>query len=310
MSGITMIDLLRQAKDGTLTRGKLVSDFLQGSNLDLTGGNNNATLTGLAQGVAGDDAVNVDQLNAAIATALTGAMEYKGTIDVTNPDAQLDGAQKGDFFLVSVGGTLDGKNFTAGDHLVVNDDITDFSVDGAGKIDIIDNTESADILRLSDIVNDLTTGGVNDVLSAQQGVVIKALIDALQAEVDATQVGAGLNPDGTYNQPSGSNYLDATTSLLNALLALDAQVKLNEDAIAAIAGEIFGENLVVTNGSGVLPALANIPIVSGSQRVHLNGLRVFEGAGRDYTINPTTGVITFNYNLENPSDCVDVDYRF
>lgn len=312
MAGLTQIDLNRQGKDQTLTIAKLVLDFLAGSDWDITGGNNDATITGLAQGVNGDDAVNVDQLNAAINAALVGGMTYQGTIDASDATgAALDGASQGDFFLVSVGGTLDGIAFNAGDHLVVNADITDFDVDGAGKIDIIDNTESADILRLSDIVNDLVTGGATDVLSAQQGVVLKAFVDALQSELDATQAGAGLETDGTYASPVGTNYIDTATSLKNADALLDAQIKVNADAIAGLGAvnDVYGETPVVTGGAAVLPALANIPLVSGSARVYLNGLRQLAGGGNDYTINDVTGVITFNNNLVT-GDCVVVDYKY
>lgn len=309
MAGATKIDLKRQSQDGSLDRAKLEADFLDGLDLNLTNGNNNATITGLAAGVANNDAVNVAQLNA----ALTGSMSYQGTIDASvAAGTALDGAAVGDFFLVSVAGTLDGIAFNVGDHLVVNTAITDFSVDGAGKIDIIDNTESSDILRDADIVNNLTTGGTSSVLSAQQGVVLKGLIDDIQTELDDTQTGAGLNADGTYATPSGTNYIDGSTSLANADALLDAQIKVNADAIAAIPAansKVFGETPTVTDGSAVLPALANIPVATGTVRVYLNGLRQVVGGANDYTINETTGVITFNAALET-GDCVVVDYEY
>jgi len=304
----TKIRANTQIKSGTLDRDKLQSDFLEGTNLDLTGGNNNATITGLAAGVALDDAVNVAQLNAAV----SGSMNYQGTIDASDATgAALDGAAIGDFFLVSTAGTLDGVQYNVGDHLVVNDAITDFSVDGAGKIDIIDNTESADILRDADIVNDLTTGGTTSVLSAQQGVVLQGLVNGLQTELDDTQTGAGLNADGTYNTPSGTDYIDTATSLANADELLDAQIAANAAAIAAIPGavnEVCGELPTVTNGSAVLPALANVPVIAGSDKVYLNGLRQVRG-GVDYTLNDTTGVITFTDPLLT-DDCVVVDYKY
>jgi len=240
-------------------------------------------------------------------------MTYQGVIDASDgTGAALDGASIGDFFYVSVAGTLDGKAYSVGDHLVVNADITDFSVDGAGKIDIIDNTESSDILRDSDIQNNLTTAVAGDVLDASQGKILKDAQDLQQIEIDAIETGAGLDTDGTYIQPSGSNYIDASTSLASADALLDAQIKVNADAIAALPSDtdVYGEAPTVTNGSAVLPALANIPVVAGTARVYLNGLRQFEGGGNDYTINEATGVITFNFNLKEPKDTVLVDYKY
>jgi hypothetical protein len=63
-------------------------------------------------------------------------------------------------------------------------------------------------------------------------------ISGLQTEVTASQTAAGLNADGTYAQPSGTNYLDATTTLAGADVALDAQSKSNADAISTNATNI------------------------------------------------------------------------
>jgi len=305
---IQQIDLEVQSQDLTLTKAKLKANFLEGANLDLTGGNNDATLTGLANGVANDDAVNKGQMDAAIAAGVVGGMTYKGTIDASvAAGTALDGAVAGDFYYVSVAGILDGISYNIGDHLVVNTDITDFSVDGAGKIDIIDNTESSDILRTSDVVNDLTTGGTTVPLSAQQGVVLKGLADNLQTEVDAIEAGAGLNTDGTYATPSGTNYIDASTSLANADALLDAQIKVNADALAALPTDVYNEKPATTVGNPVLAALANIPVTD--VRVYWNGLRADEGAGNDYTVNLTTGVITMASNMKI-KDKIQVDYKY
>lgn len=51
------------------------------------------------------------------------------------------------------------------------------------------------------------------------------LISGLQTELDATQVGAGLGPDGEYLTPdSSSTYLQSTTSLMNAIITLDTNL--------------------------------------------------------------------------------------
>jgi hypothetical protein len=58
--------------------------------------------------------------------------------------------------------------------------------------------------------------------------------DALQQELNTTQAGAGLEADGSYATPTGSNYLNGAVSLKDADYFLDAAIKVNTDAIAAL----------------------------------------------------------------------------
>jgi len=311
---ITQIDLKRQSQDATLNHEKLEADFLNGSDKDLTNGNNDATITGLRDGTAASqDASTVKQMEVAIAAALSGsgAMTYIGALNASNPlGPSLDGASKGDFWIITIPGTLDGIAFAVGDHLIANADIVDFSVDGSGKIDIVDNTESTDILRDSDVQNNLTTVATGDVLDASQGKVLKDTADALEIEVEAIKTGAGLNANGTYTPDAGSDYITGATSLKNADSLLDDQIKANADAITALSNDAFGEAPTVTNGSPTLAALSNIPVSTGTARVYLNGIRQFIGGSNDYTIVESTGVITFTSNLKTPKDVVLVDYRY
>lgn len=59
--------------------------------------------------------------------------------------------------------------------------------------------------------------------------------NSLQAELNTTQAGAGLETNGAYATPTGSNYLGAAVSLKDADYILDAAVKVQEDAIAALS---------------------------------------------------------------------------
>ena len=61
---------------------------------------------------------------------------------------------------------------------------------------------------------------------------LQSNIDGVQAELDATQTGAGLGTDGSYTADANSNYITGATSLYNADQLLDAQIKANADAIA------------------------------------------------------------------------------
>jgi len=55
-------------------------------------------------------------------------------------------------------------------------------------------------------------------------------MDGIQSELNATQAGAGLAVDGTYIPLTGSNYLDAATSLAQAQTLLDSALKTEETA--------------------------------------------------------------------------------
>ena len=70
---------------------------------------------------------------------------------------------------------------------------------------------------------DWTNGYINayDV----QGVASQGEINNLQAELNATQTGAGLGSDGTYTERTGSNYLNSSTSLYSADTLLDSALK-------------------------------------------------------------------------------------
>lgn len=93
---------------------------------------------------------------------------------------------------------------------------------GATNIAAALDTIVTNIDQALEDIDELTGGGTGSIAS-------------LQAELDATQTGAGLDTDGTYIQPTGSNYLNSTSSIQNALLALDTRAKVNADAVVSEA---------------------------------------------------------------------------
>lgn len=188
-----------QIKDQSITREKLALDFLNGSNLDITNGNANATFTGLAQGVNPTDAVNVAQLNAAI-SGFTGGVNLRGglggaadlTADSTG-NAYADGApgyQIGDKFYITSDGSLTVSDGTLavnqGDVLVINKDIADDANIVLADLIKIDNTESADILREADVIDNFLSTSAIAPLSANKGKELNdrlSLIEATGQEV-------------------------------------------------------------------------------------------------------------------------------
>lgn len=68
----------------------------------------------------------------------------------------------------------------------------------------------------------------------------------LQGELDATQLGAGLETDGSFTV-ANTNYIDAATSLKNAAELLDTALKTEEDArIAADAAETTAREAAIS----------------------------------------------------------------
>ena len=122
-------------------------------------------------------------------------------------------------------------------------------------------------VNVSDIINDLTTNVSNKPLSAAQGVAIKALIDALQAEVDTkatttalnTHVNNKSNPHGVTLSQLGVtataaelNIMDgvtATTTELNYVDGVTSNVQTQLNSKVNRAGDTMGGALNLANGT-------------------------------------------------------------
>ena len=76
---------------------------------------------------------------------------------------------------------------------------------------------------------------------------------ALQSELDDTQSGAGLDPDGGYTANGSANYISAATSLKDADNKLDAALYTLSQSISS--GAINGGNLEMKMGVGAVDGL-------------------------------------------------------
>lgn len=261
--GRTALSGDEQIQDYTIARKDMVLDFMAGTDWDISNGQNNATIVGLADATAATSPATKGQLDAAVASinnSLNSFLEFKGTLDASDAPTvsafEAAAHSKGDFYKVSGTGSILGVAVNAGDNIYLVDDVLAGALVVA-DFDVVDNTESADIIRTGDVIDSLLSQVVDQPLSANQGYILKGLIDALSANVNLRK---------------------------------------------------YGEVLVATQSNPVLPATAQLPI-AGTLRVYRNGARMNEGSGNDYTVNYSTGIITFEFNLKS-QDTILVDYEY
>jgi hypothetical protein len=103
---------------------------------------------------------------------------------------------------------------------------------------------------------------------------------ALQSELDATQTGAGLETTGVYVAPIGSNYLGSTTSLKNALTALDTQMVNRANDIAGLTTEINNAETALgleANGTKTDFGSTNVVVGNSSYKTAIEALDTYIG---------------------------------
>jgi hypothetical protein len=188
--------------------------------------------------------------------SLGNAFEYVGVIDATDSAQQdLDAlAQKeaGDLYKIVGGGTVtwgagaNSMTVNAGDAIVWNP---------SGGVDKFDNTNS----EVYGTSGEIAIAGSTDIgftvsIDPTYTATINAAIASAggaQAELDATQVAAGINDDGSYSPVAGANYIGAATSIKQATQVLDTQIKTNADAAAAEVSARTAQDDVIEAGVGL-----------------------------------------------------------
>lgn len=121
---------------------------------------------------------------------------------------------------------------------------------------------------------------------------VTTLFTNFQKELDDTQTGAGLEADGTYAQPSGSNYIDLSTSLKDADSLLDAQLKVHSDDLASI-GDTDRRTLTDIELAKLTAIDTNSSLVDGANvAIDLSASQTFDlTVTQDFTLDFPTNVV-------------------
>ena len=179
----------------------------------------------------GTDAIAFTQFNGAAGIG-AGAGLYKtgNTLEIGEGVGIVVTADAIEVALASAGGL----GFDGSDAVQVVADGTSLTVSASGVK--VSDTLTTEIGALrTDLTSEASTRGTADA--------------ALQTELDATQVGAGLAADGTLDAFTGANYVSAADSLRAAVVALDTQAKANADAVAAANTRLTDSMYLYTSGA-------------------------------------------------------------
>lgn len=126
---------------------------------------------------------------------------------------------------------------------------------------------------------------------------------AIQAELDLSQAAVGLNSAGNYVAPTTSNYLNSTTTVMNALTTLDTTLKTAHDDLAA-------ETLARTNADTTLTDALNAEILTrttndNNQQAEINAVE----AGAGLEANGSYAAPTGSNYLNAAASLKDADFK-
>ena len=230
-------------------------------------------------------------VSSAIGTALVGGIIYRGTWDITSA-TDYSGitlpVKKGYLYYVIGTGpvTIGGIEWNAGDYLLVNDDVASGG-SLTGKVEKIDNTESADIVRTAatqtltnktidaddNTITDLTTSNLksgvlqttvraessaSDTALASEKAVATAIKDFITASSTDTLTNKTFDANGTGNSISNIEVADFASGVVQTTVrgtssASDtalASEKAIATALTAKTGKLTADNPALTLSSG------------------------------------------------------------
>ena len=207
--------------------------------------------------------------------SVTGGLEYKGSYNATTNSPDLTSSLKGDFYIVSVGGTLAGVTLDVGDHIVFNQDAS--SPITSAMFDKIDNTDAvASVNGLTGVV----VLGASDVSGLAIANNLSDLNNTTTARSNLGLGTASTKDTGTANgnvvlldatglpAVDGSQLTNVTATDATKLAIANNLSDLNNTTTARSnlgLGTASTKDTGTANGNVVLLDATGLPAVDGSQ---------------------------------------------
>jgi hypothetical protein len=204
--------------DSVTTRGSTTTNSIQVGGVNVAG--NYALPT--ADGTNGQFLQTDGSGSVSFATvSVTGGLTYKGSYNAATSTPSLVTALKGDFYIISVAGSLAGVNLAVGDHIVFNQNAANPVT--SAMFDVIDNSEA-------DTLDTVTTRGATTANSVQVG---------------------GLNVAGAYNLPTvdGSANQALTTNGSGTLSFSTVLTDVVQDTTPQLGGPLDVNGQAITSAS-------------------------------------------------------------
>lgn len=332
---VSQINGTTQIQDATVTPAKVTSGVIVASGANAFSGDQSFggfKATSVAPGTAGTDAVNLNQLNAAV-----NGLDWKNSVRVASTAnvTIASGLENGD--------TIDGVTLATGDRVLLKDQstgsqngiyvvvasgaasrATDFDADvevtAGASVFVSEGTANANTqwtLTTDDPIVVGTTAlvfaqiGGSSSYTAGTGIDITG--NAISVLYGTSSTTAAVGNDARLSDartPVGTALTSAliwvgSAGNVAAAVALSGDVTITNAGVATVANQLKLTRRIIretpsgtVNGSNVTFTLAATP-VSGSEEVFVNGLLQDAGSGNDYTIS--SGTITFEAGSAPPS---------
>ena len=273
----------------------------------------------------------------AIGNALVGGVIYKGTWAITTSTTDFSGitlpVKKGNLFLVTGTGpaTVGGIEWNPGDYLMVNADV---AAGGSlsGKVDKIDNTEAADIVRLNatqtltnktidaddNTITDLETdnfksgviqtsvravSSASDTAIASEKAVASAIANFITASSTDTLTNKTIDGDDNTIQDLGIGVfksgvvVDSSTGIAATSSASDAKIATEKAIAAGLAEKVekfTAQNTALTATSGVCTWTITNSIGSADVQVAIYQVSTGAQVGAYVEVGASNIVVKFN----------------
>ncbi|MBK5239842.1 hypothetical protein [Clostridium sp.] len=186
-------------------------------------------------------------------SGIVGGLTRKGSLDASL-GLLPSNVSEGNYWIISKTGNV-GVRLNVGDYLIANQTVVGST--NVSDWNVIPNILSSDILKLSDIIDSLTSTDATKVLSANQGRILKLALDSmntLKADKVITPIlNNFLSMDATGNlKDSGSKVTDfetptgSQTKVDNSIIAIKNGVSTDGDTLLKLRGlitEVSGDSL-------------------------------------------------------------------